>query len=224
MTRNIYQMIIPSMKSLLAHNHIDKIYILTEDDDIGIDLPNICEIINVSNQQYIKTSSPNYQNKLTYMVLMRMALPMILYDEDKILSLDLDTIIQDNIEELWDLSMDNKYIAGVAEIYDTKLDNHQYINCGVLMLNLLKLRDGTAQNIIDLLNINRYKYNEQDCMNIVIPEDKKLIISPIYNYNLFNGNTEAKPKILHFALYGKHFNDLSIVKQWRNKEWIQYGG
>ena len=47
-------MVIPSMKSLLANNNIDRIYLITEDDDIGLELPDIVKIINVSGQQYMR--------------------------------------------------------------------------------------------------------------------------------------------------------------------------
>ena len=113
MTRNIYPMVIPSMKSLLTNNDIDTVYLITEDDDIGIELPDICKVINVSDQQYILRSSPNYNTHFTWMVMIRLALPFILKDEERVLSLDLDTIIQSNIEDLWDMDMSGKYVAGV---------------------------------------------------------------------------------------------------------------
>ena len=115
MTRNIYHMVIPSMKSLLANNDIDTVYLLTEDDDTGLDLPDKVKTINVSGQQWFKHDSPNFYNRFTWMVMMRMALPFVLADEERVLSLDLDTIVQQNIESLWDLNMDGKYIAGAIE-------------------------------------------------------------------------------------------------------------
>lgn len=221
MTRNIYSMVIPSMKSLLANNDIDMVYLITEDDDIGIELPDIVKIINVSGQQYIKKSSPNYYTNFTWMVMIRLALPFILADEKRVLSLDLDTIIQSNIEELWDLPMDDKYVAGATENDLTKYHGYSYINCGVMMLNLEKMRDGMAQRILDLLNTKRYVYNEQDCMNEQVPEEQKLIISPAFNYGFFNQGAMCLPRILHFAGHGRRFNDLDIVNQWRNKDWSE---
>ena len=218
MTRNIYPMVIPSMKSLLANADIDTVYLLTEDDNIGIELPDVCRIINVSEQQYIKKSSPNYYTQFTWMVMMRMALPMIL-PEERVLSLDLDTIVQSNIDELWEMDMEEKYIAGATEDALSEHHGYPYINCGVMMMNLKKLRDGRAEEIIELLNTKRYTFNEQDCMNEVLSTDEKLIISPAFNYGFFNQGAMCLPRILHFAGHGRKFNDLSIVHEWRNKDW-----
>ena len=206
MTRNIYPMVIPSLKSLLANNDIDRVYLITEDDDIGLWLPDNVKIINVSGQQYIKQSSPNYYTNFTWMVMIRLALPMILEEEDRLLSLDLDTIIQSNIEDLWDLDMTDKYVAGAIENDLTKYHGYSYINCGVMFMNLQKFRDGMAQNIIDLLNTKRYVYNEQDCMNEQVKEENKLILSPAYNYGFFNQGAMCLPRILHFAGHGKIAN------------------
>ena len=221
MTRNIYPMVFPSMKSLLANNDIDTIYLITEDDDIGFWLPDKVKIINVSGQQYIKKTSPNYYTNFTWMVMIRLALPFILPEEERVLSLDLDTIIQSNIEELWDLQMDDKYVAGAIENQLSKYHGYSYINCGVMFMNLEKFRDGKAQEILDLLNTKRYVYNEQDCMNEQVSEEKKLILSPAFNYGFFNQGAMCLPRILHFAGHGRRFNDLDIVNQWRNKDWSE---
>ena len=220
MTRNIYRMVIPSLKSLLYHNNIDKVYLLTEDDDVGFWLPKQVEVVNVSCQQWFKKSSPNYNNVFTWMVMMRMALCHVLPDAERILSLDLDTIIQDDITDLWDLPMDNKYVAGAIETALTKHRGYSYINCGVMMQNLDKWRDGMADHIIGLLNTKKYLYNEQDCMNKEIPEDGKLIIDPCYNYGFFNQESPRMPKILHFAAYGANrFKNESIVCKWGEADW-----
>lgn len=214
-------MIVPSLKSLLANNNIDAVYLLTEDDDIGIELPDMVKIINVSDQQYIKQSSPNYYTHFTWMVMMRMALPFVLADEERVLSLDLDTIIQSNIEELWDLPMTDKYIAGATENRLSAVKGYPYINCGVMMMNLEKLRDGMAERIIELLNTKRYQFNEQDCMNETLTTEQKLILSPAFNYGFFNQGAMCLPRILHFAAHGRNFNGLAIANEWRNKKWSE---
>ena len=48
-TRNIYENMIPSMKSLLIHSNVEKIYFLIEDDKFPYELPPEVECINVSN-------------------------------------------------------------------------------------------------------------------------------------------------------------------------------
>ena len=220
MTRNIYNRILPSLKSLLANNKIDTVYLLTEDDDIGMWMPDNVKIINVSGQQYIKETSPNYYTNFTWMVMMRLALPFIL-KEDRVLSLDLDTIVQTNIEELWDLPMDDTYVAGATETELTKHKGYSYINCGVMMMNLEKFRDGMAERIIHLLNTRRYLYNEQDCMNEQVPEENKLILPSAFNYGFFNRDKVCVPAILHYAAFGRHFMEQGNVKEWNDKDWSE---
>lgn len=47
-TRNIYEKMLPSMKSLLMHSNVEKIYFLIEDDEFPYELPPEVECINVS--------------------------------------------------------------------------------------------------------------------------------------------------------------------------------
>jgi len=48
-TRNVYQDMIPAMKSLLIHSNVEKVYFLIEDDTFPYPLPPEVECINVSN-------------------------------------------------------------------------------------------------------------------------------------------------------------------------------
>lgn len=213
-------MIVPSLKSLLAHTKIDKVYLLIEDDDVGFWLPDVCETINVSEQSFFEKNSPNYNTRYTYMALMRLALPFILPEVDMILSLDLDTIITQDISELWSLDMTDSYIAGSIEKEMSELKKCNYINFGVVMLNLAKLRDGMAAEMIRLLNYKQYLYPEQDCLNEQVAEENKLIISPMYNTSIFNGDKMVIPKILHFAAFGaERFKEQKIVCEWGEKDW-----
>lgn len=220
MTRNLYRMVIPSLKSLLAQNQIDKVYLLIEDDDTGFWLPDCVECINVSEQEWFPKNGANYNCRWTYMALMRIALCYVLPDVDKILSLDLDTIINGDLSELWELPMDDKYIAGSIEKYLTEQKGFNYINFGVCLMNLAKFRDGMADRIISLLNKKQYLYPEQDCANEEIPEDGKLIIGEEYNFSIFSGNAMRIPKIIHFAAFGaERFKEQKIVCDWGEKDW-----
>ena len=156
-TRNVYADMIPSVKSLLINSDVDKIYLLIEDDIFPYELPDCVETINVSGQQYFDHDSPNYNNSWTWMVLMRAALHRV-FDSDRILSLDIDTIAEKDISDLWDLPIEDYYLAGVREPH--KSSNRLYINAGVMLLNLEKLRDGKGDEIITALNTKKYNFNE----------------------------------------------------------------
>jgi lipopolysaccharide biosynthesis glycosyltransferase len=69
------------------------------------------------------------------MVLVRAAYTKIFPDLDRILSIDIDTIVNENISELWDLDLTGYYIAAVEERELSKAEG-SYFNMGVAMLNL----------------------------------------------------------------------------------------
>lgn len=206
-TRNLYQDMLPAVNSLLANSDVDKVYLLIEDDIFPYELPDKVETINVANQTYFRHDSPNYRNAWTYMVLMRAALHRVFPDLDRILSLDVDTIVAKDISELWDLPIDDYYLAAAKEPYKSRYN--LYVNCGVMLLNLKKLRDGKGDELIEALNTKRYGFNEQDC----IAEHCRngiYVMSSDYNANNYTEPTQT-PKIVHFA----------ALKQWQNHPLVQ---
>ena len=200
-TSNIYDKMLAPAKSLLMHSDVDKIYFLIEDDDFPYVLPSEIECINVSNQNWFSKNGPNFINPCSYMVLLRAAYTKLFPALDKILSIDIDTIVNENISELWDLDLTDYYLAAVEEVELTKQEG-SYINMGVAMLNLKKIRDeGKDDELIDALNTYWYRYKEQDCFNeffrghiLILPSD-------------YNACIQAAPpqheKITHFA---GHYN------------------
>ena len=213
-TRNLYGDIIPAVKSLLCNSDVDKIYLLIEDDVFPYELPDCVECINVSDQSYFDHDGPNYKNGWTYMVLMRAALHSVFPKLSKILSLDVDTIVAKDISDLWDLPIDNYYLAGAREPH--KSINYLYVNAGVMLLNLDKLRDGKGAEIIDALNTRRFPYNEQDCINELC-RGHIYKMSSDYNASDWTEPTTT-PKIQHFAAIHRWQNH-PLVEMYRNKDW-----
>ena len=214
-TRNLYEDMIPAVKSLLKNSDVDKVYLLIEDDEFPYELPSCVECINVSNQPWFDPDGPNYGNHWTYMVLMRAALHRVFPDLDKILSLDIDTVVAKDISDVWNLPVDNYWLAGAKELHKSSF--RLYINCGVMLLNLKKLRDdGKGDELIEALNTKRYDFNEQDCIAekcqggiLEMPSD--------YNANTFTVPTTT-PKIMHFAAIPR-WQNAPLVKVYRDMSW-----
>ena len=198
MTRNIYHTVIPSLKSLLKNGHIDKVYMVIEDDDIGIQLPEWAnvEFINVRDQKYFGKDCPNIACKWTYMVLMRTVLADLLPNEEKVLSLDCDTLVMGNVSRLWDLDLGDNYLAACREPAKS-WRHHDYVNCGVVFWNLKQMRDGMMDKIVNALNSNSYMFAEQDCVNEFCAE-KMLLLPADYNVCRFTDRPEYT-RIRHFA-------------------------
>ena len=221
-TKNVYQELLTAAKSLLEHSDVEKIYFLIEDDIFPYELPKEIECINISNQVYFDKNGPNYDNVCTYMVLLRAAYSKIFPNLDKILSIDMDTIVNENISDLWDLDLTNYYIAAVEE---TELSEEEgsYFNMGVAMLNLKKIReDKKDDEMIEAINTYWYRYKEQDCFNEFF-RGYALILPSDYNCCMQAAEPQRE-KITHFAGLYKldkypHFNyyrNLPVDKIQRN--------
>lgn len=196
-TKNVYQQMLISAKSLIEHSNVEKIYFLIEDDIFPEVLPSEIECINISNQQYFNPNGPNYNNVCTYMVLIRAAYTKIFPELDRILSIDMDTVVNENISELWDLDLTNYYIAAVEETDLTKREG-SYFNMGVAMLNLQKIReDKIDDEIINAINTYWYRYKEQDCFNEFF-RGHALILPSDYNCCI-QAEEPLHEKVTHFA-------------------------
>ena len=97
-TRNWYIHLYTIIYALLKHNKVDKIYLFIEDDEISYLKDKKILFINVNNlHEYITSNSPNYNTKYTKLSYLRCYFSKIL-KEDKILYLDVDTLVVDNIQ------------------------------------------------------------------------------------------------------------------------------
>lgn len=213
-TRNLYRDMTTAAKSLCINSSVEKIYFLIEDDEIPYDIPDKIECINVSGQTYFDRDGPNYKNNWTYMVLMRAALHRVFPKMDRIVSLDVDTIAAKDVSALWDIDLSEWYLAGCREPH--KSGRGLYINAGVMVMNLAKLRDGKGDEIIHALNTRWFAFNEQDCINESCSGGIKEIPSD-YNANGWTVPTKT-PKLIHYAAIPR-WQNAPLVKMYRDMEW-----
>ena len=195
-TRNLYEDMVPAYRSLLANTDVDRVILLIEDDAFPYPMPDKVEAVNVSGQTFFSKDSPNYHSAWTYMSLMRLALPLMYPDLDRVLYLDVDTIVERDISELFELEFGGCYFAAVPE-YAKSNDDRLYVNAGVLLLNMKKLRDGMAQELIDEANAAYHQYPDQDVINLMC----KGYIYPLhgdFNATAFTRHS-MEAKIIHFA-------------------------
>ena len=109
-------------------------------------------------------------------------------DEDKVLWLDIDTIVLDDLSELWNMDMDGYAIAGWRE--EKKNWTHvrhlmhksEYVNSGVLLMNLKFIRDKQFDDkFIKFLNGEAWRNPDQDAVNVICDGYIKYL-DVIYNY------------------------------------------
>ena len=222
-TRNWYIYLATELYALFKHNEVAKVYLFIEDDEISYLKDSRIKFINVNKlDKYITEYSPNYNTKYTRMTLVRCYFSKII-NEEKILYIDADAIVVDNIKELWNIDIKNKAVAGVKENGEWSkhlgiegMDN-KYINSGVLLMNLEYIRKEKLDDaMIDLLNKRYYAYPDQDVINIVC-KDKIKYIKNIYNSAETTGIIEDA-KIIHYIREHKGW----IKESQRSDIWYRY--
>ena len=197
MTRNLYYKAIPSIKSLLINGKPDVVYLIIEDDEFPLKHKKL-KVINMKDQPFFKPYGPNYGSHFTYMAMMRTALFKIL-KEHRVLSLDADTIVDGDISYLWNLPLDDYYLAAGHEPHKTRSD-FLAINAGVVVFNLKNMRDGKGDQIIDALNRQPYAFLEQDAINEFC-QGSIYDFEPEYNVHSWSVPTDKTPVIRHYAGY-----------------------
>ncbi len=145
----------------------------------------------------------------------RISIPDLLEkDIDKVIYLDSDMIIKEDITKLWDINIDSHFISAALEAWlglkklrhkDLSIpEDCDYFNAGVLVLNLKKWREHNITNqIIDFMKKNQsiIRYPSQDSMNAIL-HDKWLQLDPKWNYqskHLYNTDLRIEPAIIHYT-------------------------
>lgn len=144
----------------------------------------------------------------------RYVLPELLPDIDKALYLDADIIVKGSLREIWSLDISDYYMAGVSDTYISDIgykkkmgfDDDLYVNAGVLLFNLDKIRKDNKveelfRNTLELAN--DIEYQDQDILNITF-KGKIFKLPQKYNYTFRDVVSNSKKElrnsvIVHFT-------------------------
>lgn len=211
LTKNVYEWVVPSIKSLAEHNPKARVFMLAEDDEFPYELPIDVEMVNVSDQTYFpdiathrKDDFGGYINHLK--IWYSKFLPV-----NKVIHLDIDTIICDKLDGLWKTDVSGKWFAAVPESqkwYNPFGD--KYYNTGVALFNLAQIRkDKPQQDMTDYLLNTDQPYADQNAWNkFGYEQDKIAELDLRYNESRVTGMTD-NPAIVHYC---------SIPDWWKNKK------
>jgi lipopolysaccharide biosynthesis glycosyltransferase len=150
-------------------------------------------------------------------IYMRLFMPWVVPKEiEKILYMDVDMIILEDISNLWNNDIRDYVVGAVVDCRVTTLDNHwggvlnykalgldgthPYVNSGLQLMNTAKWRqENMAQRIIDAINNNtRYaEYAEQYALNTILPTIKWLRLPDKWNH-FSTEEYKANHGIIHF--------------------------
>lgn len=215
-TRNIYRHMVAAVKSLLFHTRMDRVVFLIEDDAFPEPLPDVIECVNVRGQTFFPESGPNYASRWTYMSLMRLALPELLPDENRVLWLDVDTIVTEDIGELFEETLDSGRVMGAVREPEWSRPGRVYFNAGVLLMDLAALRGDLCEQLIRRVNSVKMDFPDQDAINAVCA-GRIRALSAIWN----SSEWTSKPmdaRITHFAA-DREYTRQPIYKCYERKNW-----
>lgn len=188
-----------------------------------------CEFffIEVGNEyEFVRINNHHIKTPTMY----RLLIPKFLHNVDKCVYLDSDLVVEGDIAELFDIDIEGFSVAGVKAFIDINsisdewleilnIPTDQYINAGVLLLNLQEIR---KQNLVEELaqagNNSKYYYNDQDVINVVFYNSIKLLplkynarwrwIYPkdrdLYRFYGKKNITEAKKQLVIYHYVGRN--------------------
>lgn len=186
--------------------------------------------IFVSEEEFSDAPSFSYFTKeMYYRILVAKLLPETV---ERVLYLDPDLIVTDNLEEFYHMPLEGYFFAGIRDRLQDNEDSpywkvlgftgkNNYINSGVLLCNLTLLRkEQKVQDVFDMLKERgeSLKFPDQDLINVLY-EGKIAVAEERYNLNPnilrwweYLGYNFApfflkKPAIIHY---------MGSQKPWRN--------
>lgn len=214
-TKNSYMAMAVAMKSLLAYNDVEKIYAFIEDDEFPYKFDDRICAVNVSNQQYVTSESPNYNTRWTYMTFIRCFFTKYI-TEHRVIYMDNDTIVTGDLADLWNMDLHGNAVAAVWEPRKNPLElyldfNKQYVNTGVLLMDLDTMRNNHFDDaLIEMLRSETLAYPDQDAINYLL-KGYIYIISSKFNSSIYTCEADDAA-IVH----------CTPIKPWnRNSHWYR---
>lgn len=209
---------IVSICSLIENKDIDTIYEITILHTSTINkryIKNIKNIVNkahcfvnfINMKDLFKNASSQIEH-ISVVTYYRLLLPSLLKKYNKCIWLDGDTIICKDLSELYNISLEKYFLAGVLAPYSAKDPEYcktlgiahmkQYVNAGVILWNLKEMRENGLEDKFLKLVTTDFKMMDQDILNKVCFDKIKLL--PL-RYNVMN------------KLYQIEEKELSLKKQ-----------
>lgn len=222
-SRNLYPYLPAAYQSLLRHNQGTEVYLFIEDDALPYRTPSCVHCVNCSKQKFFRSDGPNMKSPYTYLSLLRVCYTKLFVGEgktvkgiktlpkaDKVIQLDVDTIVCDSLRPLWDADMGEAYFMAAEELMGSyKPYGEQYWNTGVCVCNLAAWRKDKVDDLmIKALDTKYYQQIDQDVECEIGGEDpsKFAPMHTRYNESLFTG-ISLSPVIVHYAGEPKRYTN-----------------
>lgn len=207
-------------------SRLSKEYVCITDEQVEF-LNNVVKSKNVKSQvtkidvtEIYEREFLNCANENAYCTpytLLRLLADLIPNIPDKLLYLDIDIMVGKDIQELYDINVEGYEYAAVREKYGSRIIRPDYINAGMLLLNMKKIKETKLlQKARELIKIKKLLFADQDA--IFRCTTKKLLLP-----RKFNEQSSFKREdtvICHFCkrLLILPYPRIENYKQWDVKE------
>lgn len=153
--------------------------------------------------------------------LLRLLADMVPGIPDKLLYLDIDIMIANDIRELWEIDVTDCEYAAVKEKYGCWLIRPDYFNAGMLLLNMVKIREtGLLAKARELIRTKKLLFADQSA--IFKSTTKKKLLSRRFNEQ---SRFDRKDTVVcHFCkrLMFRPYPHTENYKQWQVEEIHRY--
>ena len=177
-------------------------------------------VIKVDVTDLYEKEFGNCKNENAYCTpytLLRLLTDLVPEMPDKVLYLDIDMMAGDDISKLYNIDIKDYEYAAVKEKYGSVFIWPDYINAGMLLLNMKKIKEtGLLEKARELIKNKKLLFADQSA--IYYSTTKKLLLPRIYNeQSKFNKKDTV---ICHFCkrLLWKPYPHTENYKQWHIDE------
>ena len=177
------------------------------------------DVTELYEKEFYKCANENAY--CTPYTLLRLLADLVENIPDKLLYLDIDMMAADDISKLYNIDVSNYEYAAVKEKYGCWIIRPDYINAGMLLFNIKKIKETKLlEKARNLIKTKKMLFADQDA--IFWSTTKKLIIPRIYNeQSKFNKKDTV---ICHFCkrLMFLPYPHTETYKQWNVEEIHKY--
>lgn len=174
------------------------------------------EVIKIDVTKIYEEEFGHCKNENAYCTpytLLRLLADLVPCIPDKILYLDIDMMIADDITKLYNIDVSEYEYAAVKEKYGSIFIWPDYINAGMLLLNMKKIKEtGLLKKARELIKTKKMIFADQDA--IYRATTKKLLLPRIFNeQSKFNKKDTV---VCHFCkrLLWRPYPHTENYKQW----------
>lgn len=148
-------------------------------------------------------SASRYGKAALYRMVLAQALPASI---NKVIYLDSDLLVFDDLSKLWGVSLDNNIAAAVVNLSskpckEVELEPENYFNSGVMVIDLKKWKESNISSLaVEAINEKQYRYLDQAVLNSILQNRwLKLPIKWNMESDIFAYGNSKKEHVYHKA-------------------------